>query len=496
MSEARLLLEEFERRERAKERAKVLKHSIYSELFKQQQNVVNHRSRYKATLCTRRAGKTECWPRYSVATALENPKGLIRIWGPTRMRAKELQWSAIQDVCKRHKIPVRTNETDLTVTFRNGAIIRLVGADKEKDIEKKRGDKTVLDVVLEAQIHGRLLKSLVEDVIEPCLLDNLGTVVLEGTPGPICAGYWYEITKEKKGSEWTSTGAPDGTGAGWQCFHWSVLDNPYMQHAREELQVLKKKKRWSDDHPTYVREWLGRWVRDDEALYYRFDEVRNTYNPDEVQPWGPGWQHVLGWDIGAVDDMALVAWGWHPEFPALYEVASWKESGASVDRVMKEIAAWEKQGLNFTHMVADTGGVGKLTVNETMMRYNYQFEPAKKSEKAEHVRLMNDDFRSTPSFILCIPQSALAVELSELMCDPDVPEGEAPQEDSRCSNHCTDAALYAWRRAYHYLHEEARPRARPGTPAYNSEIEEELEQQARDAITRNTIIEERAIEDL
>lgn len=491
----RLLVAEVERRNKLRAQAEVTCRHIEAELFKQQLNFIRNEAKRKAAICTRRAGKTEMWPRLAVMTALRKPNGLVRIWGSSRLRAKELQWKALQDVCARHRVPVKAHDTELTLTFENGAIIRLVGADKDKDVEKKRGDKTDLEIVLEAQLHGSRLKKLVEDVIEPCLLDTMGTLCLEGTPHPVCAGYWFHVTGENGGSEWVSAGATDGTGAGWQCFHWSVLDNPHMKHARAELAAMKIRKRWADDNPTYVREWLGRWVRDDQAMFYRYDALRNSYDASKVQPWGPGWNHVLGWDLGSLDDMALVVWAWRDSDPNLYEAFSWKEPGASTTQVMSQIDALVKRGFNFVHMVADTGGGGRMYVEETMRRYSYQFEPAKKSQKYEHVRLLNDDLLT--GHVLTLPGSPLSVEYSELPRDPDTEPTEEPKEHPSFANHCCDAGLYAHRRAYHYTHEEEPEKPKKGTPEYDRELEAEFEQQAIDSLTKEgQLIEDDSLDSL
>jgi hypothetical protein len=497
--DARALLEEFYRRSLLQDSAREVVAGIRKELFDKQLAFWDDPSVNKAALCTRRAGKTSMWARYCTATALLNPRGLIRIWGINRLRTKQLLWAEFLDVARRHKINVKAHETELSLTFDNGASIRFLGADKDKEAQKKRGDKTILEVVLEAQLFGSYLQTLVEEVVEPCTFDLGGTICLEGTPGPICGGYWYDVTgREDSASRWTSDGGKHQdengeektTGAGWSCHRWSVLDNPFLPKARAELVKLKKKRNWKDDSPTYVREWLGKWVNDFGTLYYRFDPTRNTYNPDEIQPWGPGWMHVLGWDLGARDDMALVVWGWHPHVEGLYEAFSWKKPGALSAEIMEQINRLEKQGpagvpLNIVRRFADTGGGGKMYVNDVAARHKKAFEPAKKSEKWEHVLLMNDDFSS--GLIKCRQGSPLAQEYAALQKDPDWPPADSPEkpprEEPSCPNHCADAGLYSYRGAWHYLHtEEDKPPPR-GTESWFAKqaqkMEESVLQQAR-----------------
>ena len=442
---------------------------IRRELFAQQLAFIDDPNRNKAAICTRRAGKTSMWARYCTMEALAKPRSLVRIWAINRLRAKQLLWQEFVDVCARHRVPIKTHETELTIRFENGSEIRLLGADKDKEAQKKRGDKTVMEVILEAQLFGPFLKTLVEDVAEPCLFDLQGTMCLEGTPGPVPTGYWYWVTGGDTGARWLSEGMEISTGtknevgddvkervgAGWSCHRWSLLDNPHLPHARLELDKILKKRNWSLDTPTYVREYRGQWVKDDGVLFYKFNDGRNTFTLAEVQPWGAGWQHVLGWDLGSRDDMALVAWGWHPTRRELFEAASWKKPGARSEEVMEVIEKWEKLGFNFIAKVADTGGGGRMYVEDVMSRYSQVFEAAKKSEKLEHVRLMNDDFLS--GRIKVQRGGAYAGELAALPKDPDwdPDSGKPPGEDPRFPNHLTDAGLYAWRKALNYLDYEA-----------------------------------------
>lgn len=485
-NDQRQALEELARRKAAQQGLAPVIAGIRAELFDKQLAFVDDESRNKAALCTRRAGKTNIWPRYAPMVCLLKPRSLVRIWGINRLRAKQLLWDDIKLVCARHKVEIVAHETELTIRFDNGSEIRLLGADKDKEAQKKRGDKTTLEIVLETQLFGPYLRKLVEEVIEPCLFDTKGTVCLEGTPGPVPTGYWYWVTG---GSDtlhrWQSEGMMVATGgrtdsgepvrelvgAGWSIHQWSLLDNPHLPHAREEMERLKKRRSWTDDTPSYRREYLGRWVRDDGVLFYKYNEGRNGFSLAVIQPWGPGWTHVLGWDLGSVDDMALAVWGWHPSHRELFQAAEWKKPGASAEEVVEQIEKWERQGFNFIAKVADTGGGGRMYVEQVMRRTSQVFEPAKKNEKLEHVRLMNDDFLSGRLRVQI--GGEYAGELSALPKDPDwdPDSGKPPGEDPRFANHLCDAHLYSWRYALNYL--DFSPEEKPESHLDRMEREEE-----------------------
>lgn len=457
--EQRLIFEEHQRRRLEKERSSALCDRIIAELFDRQQTFWHDPSKRKAVLGSRRAGKTEMWARILTVVALQNPRTLSRIWSHARLRAKELLWDQFRYLHGRHGIKVETNETELTIRFPNEAIIRLVGADKDKEIQKKRGDKTIFEVILEAQSwEAILLEKTSEDVIQPSLFDYDGTLCLEGTPGAIQVGYWFQVTgSEDEQRVWQSKLRPE-----WSVHRWTMLDNPFLKDAREKLEKEKQKRRWADDNPTYLREYRGRWVNDLTALFYPFDELRNTYEAGTVVPYGKGWNHTLGWDLGSRDDMALVIWGWHPDHEDLYEVFSWKKPGASADEVMQMIDSTEqKLGLSLISQAADTGGGGKMYVEEVHRRYTRRFTAAQKSQKYEHAKLFGDDLRT--GHIKLIRGGPYALEIAALLRDPDwdpsnlMDNPGPPEEDPRCANHCCDAGLYAWRDAYHYYKPEAPP---------------------------------------
>lgn len=453
--QARLLLEEFERRQALQREIAELESRILEEMFGRQVDFYRDPAKRKFVLGSRRAGKTEMWARIATLEALKHPRSLVRIWHSSRLRAKEMLWAAFAYLHGRHGIHVKTNETELTIEFDNGSIIRLVGADKDKEAQKKRGDKTILEIVLEAQNFGALLGKMLDDVIDASLFDLQGTLCVEGTPGPLCSGPWFDISGgDGISKRWYS---PHPERSEWSGHRWTLLDNPKLPNAataRSDLEKLKRKRNWADDNPTYLREYRGVWVNDLSALFYKFDAVRNTYDPDVVRPWGRGWSHALGWDLGARDDMALVIWGWHDDYPALYEVFSWKKPGASSQEVLDQITQQEQEKrLNLVLQVADTGGGGKMYVDEVMRRHSRVFTPAKKTEKYEHVRLYNDEL--VAGTIKLVPGSPLAVELAELMKDPDWPPEDKPdappREAPKCPNHCADAGLYSWRGCWHFV---------------------------------------------
>jgi len=440
--------------------------AILRPLFGQQLGVINDPSREKSVLCPRRAGKTTLVSSYLVTTALTKPRSISRYWAISQRRAKQLMWEPIRRINQDFGLGLTDddfNGSENTVKFPNGSEIRIVGADKEKEIHKKRGDGTSLEIVDECQAMGDYIKPLVEDVIGPSLLDRRGTLCLMGTPGVVKAGFWYGVT----GLDAPPSAAIDG----FSRHSWKISDNVALPHLLGDALELKRKRGWGDDHPTWRREYLGEWVDDAGALFYKFSNDRNLHRKPIEELCAPGWMHSLGWDIGWNDDMALVIWAWHPRDRILYEAFSWKKSHIITDDVMSVINSISGK-LNIVKQVVDTGGIGKVVAEEVRKRFGMHFEPAKKTEKYEHAMLMSDDL--TAGRIKLRDGSPLHLEMSVLPSDPDSPEGGGLKEDPRYPNHCCDAGLYAWRGARHWLYEPEEIRPRPGTEGHDRMIEEEM----------------------
>ena len=453
---------------------------IRATLFDRQLRLEDDTSRRKAALCTRRAGKTDWVPKHFYSRALAQPESIRVYLAITRLRAKELIWRPLQIINDAYGIGAKFNETLATITLPNHAVIRLRGADDKREADKGRGDKLHEVIIDEAQIFpSEVLASMADDVYGPTLEDVGGDLTVLGTPGVVCAGKWYEMTQS------------DATKRepGWSTHFWSVLDNPFMAHMKTRLPEMKLERRWADDNPTYLREWCGQWVDDPSALFYAFDSIRNLHDRRETEMLGGNWAHVLGWDIGKRDAMALVAWAFHPGSPDLYEAFSWAKSGATTDEVMAQVRSLEKRGYNFLARVADTGGLGALVVEETGARYtdadfSAYFEAAKKTEKGAHVELMNDQLRA--GRVKLMRGSPLAREMAILPKDPDTSPKRWPEEDPRFANHCCDAGLYSWRRATNWLYEAPQPKApKVGTPewmeiqraAEAKQLEEDMERE-------------------
>jgi hypothetical protein len=245
--------------------------------------------------------------------------------------------------------------------------------------------------------------------------------------------------------------------SGWSTHHWSILDNPrfprwankrnWQTLAGQFVEATRKRKNWTPDNPTYMREMLGRWVRDNSALVYPYAPHRNSYT--EVQQ-GSDWVYAMGVDLGIDDATAIVVVGWNLHSPQLYEIETFAQSGMTVTAIARELKDLRSK-YNPVAIVADTGGLGKMIAHEITERHGIPVEAAKKTDKRAHIEMLGDDLRAGK--IKIKKGSPLEAEIRVLQWSDE----KKLKEHDAYANHCCDAMLYAWRWASHYTHKDPEP---------------------------------------
>jgi len=429
-------------------------------LFQKQREVLGCSARKVAVLCTRRAGKTHQVPAALFTAAEENPGCVILFIGRTRIRAKQLAWEGLLKANEAYRLGFTVNKSDLTLTHpSNGAQIRLVGADDKLAPEKLRGDKLAKVIIDETQsIPEDVLRTLVEDVLWQALLDVSGQLVLMGTPGYVCSGYWYSLTRNEDEKSRAQRAA------GWVVFEWSGLDNTALNHKGQricdlfaaELAALEADPAKGPTHPSVVREMKGRWATDVGGLFYAFVVERNTY--EGVLPRGHEWRKALGVDLGKTFAIEVLAFS--PTHPIIYEVDSLKVRESTPSVWLGHVQRFLEEHQPDVAVV-DTGGLGAAIVEEWQAE-GLPVEPAEKVKRDSYIALLNADLENGKAKAKV--GSALAGEWATLPKDPNTPPGKPPQPKPGHDDHSADAALYAWRKARQLAGREDNPTPETGTP--------------------------------
>lgn len=435
-------------------------------LFAQQANFIKDPRKLKAALCSRRAGKSHMAGAYVIAEALKHPGSTVPYVALTRGHAKRIMWKTLLEMTRAYTPQV--NITELRITLSNGSDIVLAGANDEATAEVFRGQKFPLVVLDECASFRSHFKEMVEEVIEPALIDFNGTLAMIGTPSAACRGLFYEAT--------TQASSP------YSIHKWTILDNPFIPHASEWLAERMKERGWTEDTPAYRREWLGEWVASTDSQVYAFSRERNIASsiPSKMN-------YILGIDLGYDDETAFVVVGYKPDDKTLYVVETYAKSEMIITDIVRKIDELTARYGSLQRIVADTGGLGKQIAAEIRKRYGVPVFPAEKTQKAEFIQLLNDDLRQGK--IQVHPAEINFIEeITTLQWDEEK-EGRFI-EDPRFANHRCDAFLYAWRESAHYLSQPKPHTPERHTEAWHRAQEERLRQEIEQQYQREKQEEE------
>lgn len=420
-------------------------------LFPVQRAFVADPSPRKIALCSRRAGKSHAVAAWLLDGAADAPGEMSLYVALSRNSARMILWRALEQIDRAQRIGLRLGEVDgqLIVRCPNGHRLWLAGCKDRSEVSKFRGPPYRRAVIDEAQAFGGYLSELLDDAIDPTLLDLRGEVAMVGTPGPIPAGYFYRA----------STG--DG-GAAWPTHRWTVRDNPHLPHVDAWLAERRARNGWTEQHPTYRREWLGEWVRDEGALVYPYDDARNGWSG--ALPEG-AWRYGIGVDLGASEHeqgTAFVAAAHRDGHPEVYIVEAQTWSGLIPSRTAAYLETWiARYTVNgvVPRVVVDEGGLGKGYAEEWRQTYQLPVERAEKSRKRAYIELVAGDMRAGLLRIDARRARPLVDELQVMTWDDD---HAAP--DERFADHAADAMLYIVRALRPDYRPEIEP-PRPGSPA-------------------------------
>lgn len=388
---------------------------------------------------------------------MNTPRCQIPYIAKTKGQAKRILWLALQKFNEDHGLGIKFNRNELIAEFPNGSLIDLLGSDDEGDVEKLRGGAYPLAVLDEAQSFRGHVSTLIEDILEPAMLDYKGVIVMTGTPNALCSGYFFDNTtinnQTRKGMH------PNG----WSVHTWSVKENPYIPHAAEFL--ADKRERLGPDNPTYLREWEGKWVYDGNAIIFKLNPDINVISSGNKNSSVDS-NFVLGVDLGYTDSTAFVVFEYTPENPGVTVVESYKRSQLIPSVIAAHVEALTRR-YDFESIVADTGGLGKPIVEEMIQRYGLPIKAAEKRQKLAAIELLNGDLRNGNIKIVRETNGALLDEIRTLQWN-ERRNGPMDKDD----DHLADAFLYGWRECKSFAAGWEENDPLPGTPEYWAKYEE------------------------
>lgn len=434
---------------------------FHAHLFEQQRRFVESRRRFKVGLTARRAGKTT-----AVAAGLlkyiDGKPGRVALYLTlTRKNAKRILWPAVLELLDRLGIGYTVNRTDLEIRLHGGGTLLIGGVDTQEQVERWRGYAYAAVAIDECQsFPSERLRSLIQDVVRPALADYRGPLFLTGTPGPVPAGYWYQLS---------------GPESRHDVHHWTGLDNPHLPDFADELAEIREENGWTEESPTYLREYLGIWVLDYESLVYRYDDARNGVDAlptvtAKGAPIAPSqWRYVLTVDVGEVHATAFVVVAAHPAVPDDYVVHAEKMIDMATDRMAARIVELMEEFPG--PVLMDTQGVGKKFADECRSRYGLPIEAADKADKFGGIRIVRDRQQSGRLKAIRGAADPLLDEWRMVVWNRQRNDHQREQED-----HCSDAAIYGIKKLRNYTTDHLKPAPERGSKEWHEQQERAMQE--------------------
>jgi hypothetical protein len=452
---------------------------------------------FKSGRCPRGAGKSHGATGIALELGERYPNKRMLIIGLTLKAAKENYWElapgGVQAFNARYDLGLDINLTAASWKHQNGSVGFIAGAETAADLERLRGSKVEADLIVVDECKTfapERLKALIQEILLPGLARRGGQLLLVSTPGVIPEGVFFEATCETARTKPKHDGDPgeptcvpyalrnepmyqglathdeitDTPIPRWSLHTWTIKDNYALPKMWSRALLNKRLNGWGDDHPVWRREYLGEWVENVSERVYAYAGMRTTGkvqwvpSPKEESdkhglPKGGGpWHMLLGLDFGYEDDFAMVVLAYGEHDGSLYHVWDWKSPHLTLDQMQEEIEDCAAKFGPFEAIVADAGGLGKVLV-ETLMSRGIAVIRAEKTEKYDHIELVNTDFAAGRLKIQ--DDSELHYELLGLQWDLSKAAKELLvrtgrlKESPACPNHLCDAMLYVWRYAYH-----------------------------------------------
>jgi hypothetical protein len=349
------------------------------QLFARQREVVEDRERpFKALLCGRRAGKTRT-ALFDFASGMLSEPGSVNLYVALSLSsAREILWIPFREASDKHGWGFRFDESKSIVSHANGSRLLVRGADDVRSLEKLRGAGFRRVRIDECGAHRpSYLQYLVEQVLEPTLMDSGGDIWLLGTPTRQSAGYYHDVTTGKLG--------------GWAVHRWTAQLNPHVQFDKFVAGVLLRRN-WTADNPNFRREYLAEWTVDPSFLVYRFSRERNVVAELPRLARGDEWVTVMGLDFGVCDATACTVLRFPRRFGrGIYVVDFWKQTGLAPSEAADRVRHTRERWSPVSHLIGDVGGMGKAFQAEWNRRNpGIAMEAANKQEKRGTLEFVSD----------------------------------------------------------------------------------------------------------
>jgi len=223
-----------------------------------QDTVANDSTRFRVVVAGRRFGKTHLSIRELCYHAKEPDK---EVWyvAPTYKMARQIVWRKLKNKLQDLNWITKTNETELTITLRNGSVISLKGADNYDSLRGVGLDFIVLDEFADIDPEAWY------ETLRPTLSDKQGRALFIGTPKGI--GNWaYNIYQNTLDNPT------------WKSYSFTTIEGGQVPDSEIEAARLDL------DERTFRQEYLATFETFSGRIYYSFDRALNVRKYEGTTP--------------------------------------------------------------------------------------------------------------------------------------------------------------------------------------------------------------------
>lgn len=221
-----------------------------------QRLVADSDARFRVLIAGRRFGKSYLAIN-EVARAARQPRRRIFLVYPTYRQAKQVIWDHLKYRLQDLRWISKTNESDLTITLRNGSTISLRGADNPDSLRGVGLDFIVMDE------FAMISEKAWTEVLRPTLSDRQGRALFITTP--LGSSNWaYDLYQRGL--------SPDEHQ--WESFQYTTLDGGNV--SEDEIAQAQR----DLDARTFRQEYLATFETYANRIAYEFDRTQHLRTPE------------------------------------------------------------------------------------------------------------------------------------------------------------------------------------------------------------------------
>mgnify|MGYP001053360814 FL=1 len=183
-----------------------------------QEEVWNHKARFKVVAAGRRTGKSRLAAYLLLVKGLSAKDGEIFYVAPTQGQARDIMWNLLLELGS--EVIAGSHINNMQIRLINGIQISLKGSDRPETL---RGAKIALAAIDE---YANMRPEVWELIIRPALTDLKGEALFIGTPTG--RNHFYDLYLHAK----------DGEDPNFAAFHYTSYDNSLLDP--DEIDAAKK----------------------------------------------------------------------------------------------------------------------------------------------------------------------------------------------------------------------------------------------------------------